>query len=619
MPTTMLTQLLKLFTKVELIAVFVLLAQICFANTSSTNFCLLDETPSSTWNGTEWSNNAPNLTTNAIISGDYNTATHGSFSALNLIINAGFTLTVDNNTFVQIDNNVDVIGQLIVETSGAFVQINDSGNFYVDSIGLAKVNKLTSVLNYWYDYTYWSSPVNGTTVNQAFANSNVNRRFWFNGQNYLDVLREDANNNIMVAGHDDIDDNGNDWQLLNGTQVLQPGVGYATTHSSGDFVPGNSYPYSFEGSFNNGIIYTPVYYNGDNGDNDWNFIGNPYPSAISADAFFSANTSVIGGALYLWSHGTPPSATNNGQDMFNYSSDDYAIINAGSGEVAGGSGITPNRYIPSGQGFFIQGLANGNVVFNNAMRVSDTNSNSQFFRQHTNSSNKIWLNLTTESGLFNQALIAYVDGATDANDGPYFDAPRNLSTATAAIIYTCIDDDINTKLAIQGKALSSLNSDEIVPLGFYTGITTPVTYSISIDHIQGAFFENEAVFLKDKLLNIMHDLSQSAYQFQSDAGEFNNRFELLFTRETLSVVDAPQQIPLQFKQTTNNQLLVSSQNNELINNIKLYDQLGRLVAQQQPKQTQGQVPIQHLKSAIYIAYVEMANGQTVSKKILKRG
>lgn len=614
----MLTQLLKPFTKVELIAVFVLVTKICSAYSYNHLSCFLDETPSTTWNGTEWSNNTPNLTTNAIISGDYNTTTHGSFSALNLIINAGFTLTVDNNTFVQIDSNVDVIGQLIVETSGAFVQINDSGIFYVDSIGLAKVNKQTSVLNYWYDYTYWSSPVSGTTVSQAFAASNVNRRFWFNAQNYLDVLKEDANNNIMVAGHDDIDDNGDDWQLLSGSQVLQPGVGYATTHHSSGFVGGNSYPYSFQGDFNNGIIYTPIYYNGDNGDNDWNFIGNPYPCAISADAFFSANTSVIGGALYLWSHGTPPSASNNGNDTYNFSSDDYAIINAGSGEVAGGSGVTPNRYIPSGQGFFVQGLSNGNVVFNNAMRMSDTNSNSQFFRANQNLSNKIWVNLTTESGLFNQALIAYVEGATDANDGPYFDAPRNLSTATAAIIYTCVEDDLNTKLAIQGKALSSLNIDEVVPLGFYTGITEPVTYSLSVANVQGAFFENESVFLNDKLLNIIHDLSESPYEFQSDAGEFNNRFDIMFNRETLSFEDEPNQTPFLFTQNNMHQLLVTSQNNRIINNIKLYDQLGRLVAQQQPKQTQGHVSTQHLSSGVYVAYVEMANGQIISKKILKR-
>lgn len=45
----------------------------------------------------------------------------------------------------------------------------------------------------------------------------------------------------MVAGHDDIDDNGDDWQLLSGPDVLQPGRGYATTHNSGAFVAGNAF------------------------------------------------------------------------------------------------------------------------------------------------------------------------------------------------------------------------------------------------------------------------------------------------------------------------------------------------------------------------------------------
>jgi hypothetical protein len=611
----MLKQLLEPISKLQLITIFIGLSQICLADVVTTHSCLFDETPFTIWNGTEWSNDTPNLATNAIISGNYNTATNGGFSAFNLIINAGFRLTIDNNTFVEIENNVDVIGEIIVETAGAFIQNNDSSAFYVDSAGMTKVNKTTSVLNNWYDYTYWSSPVLGTTVNQAFVPSNVNRGYWFNAQNYLDILKEDANNNIMVAGHDDIDDNGDDWQLIAGTDVLQPGVGYATTHSSGSFEAGNAYPYSFQGPFNNGIIYTPIYYNGDNGDNDWNFIGNPYPSAISADAFFSANTSVIGGAVYLWSHGNPPSATNNGQDTYNFSSDDYAIINAGSGEVAGGSGVIPNRYIPSGQGFFVQGLGNGNIVFNNAMRMKDNSSNSQFFRLDHNLSNKIWLNLTTESGLFNQVLIAYVDGATNENDGPYFDAPRNLSTGTAAIIYTSVEDDFSNKLAIQGKAANSISIEETIPLGFYTGINENVTYELSIPKTEGTFFESNNVYLVDHLLNNIHNLTESSYQFDSDTGEFNARFTIMFNPQTLSIANNNLNNELIVKQD-NGSLVLETTNGQLINSVQLVDQSGKIVNQLQPKKTSEIINTQYLSAGFYVANIILNNGFTDSKKII---
>lgn len=598
--------------------IYVLLQLQTYALTSTCSDAFL-EPEYTTWNGSGWSNNTPDILKNAIISGNYNTASNGSFTASNLIVNAGYTLTVNDNTYIEVENNVDIIGNIIIESKGAFIQNDDSGIFYLDSGAQATVNKTTAVLNRWYDYTYWSAPVAGTTVNQAFAASNVNRRFLFNAQNYLDVLKENANDNTMVAGHDDIDDNGNDWQLLSGTDVLQAGVGYATTHNSTDFEAGNAYQYSFEGSFNTGTIYTPIHYNGDNGDRDWNFIGNPYPSAISADDFFNANSSVVGGVIYLWSHGTPPSTTQNGHDTSNFSSDDYAIINAGSGEVAGGSNVIPNRVIPSGQGFFVQALANGNAVFNNAMRKADNTSNEQFFRAVNNTgSNKLWLNLTTESGLFNQTLIAYVDGATNANDGPNYDAQRNLSTATAAIIYTGIDTDFSTKLAIQGKASNSLNSEEIIPIGFYTSIAEPITYSFSIAKLQGIFFESETVYIKDHLLNITHNLSQEIYTFESETGEFNNRFEIMFRQQTLSVIPPSHQKPLVFSQPNNKQLVIECLSGALINKVQLFDQLGRLVISQQNKQHLHNVDTNQIAAGIYIVSVELSDGQLVTKKIVKR-
>src|SRR5690606_30921975 len=364
------------------------------------------------WNGSIWSNGIPDIETIAILAGNYATSTDSDLSAWSLNIDAGQTLTVDNNTFVEVKTDVIVNGQITVETQGAFVQIEDSGVFTLNSGGFSTVNKTTSQLANWYDYTYWSSPVANTTVSQAFANSN--RKYWYNAQNYLDILMETDNGNTYVPGHDDVDDNGDDWTSLAGTDVLVSGVGYAATQKSSGFVSGNTYDYNFDGPLNTGTITTPIYYNGDNGDSDWNFIGNPYPCAIDVDAFFAENSSVIAGSIYLWSHASLPDTTNNGNEVYNFNSDDYAIINSGSvviagsiylwshaslpdttnngnevynfnsddyaiinsgsGEIAGGKPIIPNRYIPSGQGFFVQGLTNDDVVFKNSMRVADNTS-----------------------------------------------------------------------------------------------------------------------------------------------------------------------------------------------------------------------------------------------------
>src|SRR5690606_15004872 len=107
---------------------------------------------------------------------------------------------------------------------------------------------------------------------------------------------------------------------------------------------------------------------------------------------------VIGSVIYLWTQATTPEANNNGTETYNFNSDDYAFINAGSGEIAGGSSVIPSRFIPSGQGFFVQGLENDDVIFTNSMRMADNSSNNSFFRQqNTLDANKLWLNLTTNN------------------------------------------------------------------------------------------------------------------------------------------------------------------------------------------------------------------------------
>ena len=40
---------------------------------------------------------------------------------------------------------------------------------------------------------------------------------------------------------------------------------------------------------------------------DWNFIGNPYPSAIDTNVFFTVNSGVTN-TIYLWSQATPLNA-----------------------------------------------------------------------------------------------------------------------------------------------------------------------------------------------------------------------------------------------------------------------------------------------------------------------
>jgi hypothetical protein len=607
-----------------------------------------------TWNGSTWSNNAPTLATIAILNSNYDTSTNGNLSACSLIVNNGFTLNIADSNYVEIENNLTVNGNIIVQPQGSFVQNNDNG--IIDGAVLSDktkivVNKKTAPMYKWYEYTYWSSPVSGELINDALAEATPNRRFWFNAQNYLDQCAETSNDNTCVPGQDGIDDSAPyDWTLAASTDVMLQGVGYASTHRSDLFfgpppgIPPFQFDYTFEGPFNNGVIPVSIYRNDSElNDTNSNFIGNPYPSAISVDDFFNMNAydatsnpnGTLEGVIYLWSQNTLPSPTANGNQNLNFSDLDYAIINAGTGATAGGDGLIPDRFIPSGQGFFINysnsgatvavngDIKTGEVVFNNAMRVKGDNN--QFFRASSTKSskskgetNKLWVNLTSDLGVFNQVLVGYVYGASNNFDGLYYDVPRDLTPKTASALYSLMPND-QSKYAIQGKDANSLNLDESIQLGFYTAITGATLYKLSLAQLKGDFLTTTQVYLKDNLMHKVHNLSESDYTFTSEVGEFNERFEIVFKSETLS------DLKIQFNaknltiiELANGHVQFKTNNNLNISSVKITDILGQTLYLLNGSNPSEVYDLSKLSQTVYIAKVELSNGQIITKRVLKR-
>lgn len=594
------------------------------------------------WDSTtsSWIGGVPPTISDAVeLNGDYNTGTFGSFSACSLTVNSG-TLRIDDNTYVEIQNEitVDAGSSINVQPYGSVIQNDDS----VTNInnGIMLVTKKTSLLAAWYEYTYWSSPVSGTTIQDALTDADVSRRFLFNAANFEDATMETGNNNATVPGQDDIDDNNDDWANVAGTTMMNPGVGYASTHEESVFIGPGAPPYQFDyiftGDFNNGVITVPVVRNdGSNIDENWNFIGNPYPSAISVSDFFTQNmydvttnpTGTLEGAIYYWSQNTPPSGSVNGNQQLNFATSDYAIRNGVTG-TAGGDGIQPNAFIPSGQGFFVsfaqaRPSSSGDVIFNNSMR-DIANDNSQFFKSseskkiaNNDNANKLWINLTSDNGVFNQIAIGYVNGATDNDDGTFYDAYKIVAPSTYASLYSNIENS-NKKFAIQGKDINSINEDEVIKLGFKTIIDVATLYDLSLVDFQGNFLNNNTVYLKDNLLNQLHNLSASNYTFTSETGEFNARFEIVFNANALSTED--------FDTNSNTLKIVELEDNlvrfttssDAIKTIRIYDLLGRQLYNLQGQSDSETYKLSNLSSAIYIAKVELSNGAIITKKAFKK-
>lgn len=560
-----------------------------------------------TWNGSTWSNGDPDINRDVVINSNLDVTTATSFGACALTVNTGATLTIGNDALVEVENETIIDGSIVVETQGNFVQNAAAATFTLN--GSASVNKTTPVKDDWFFYTYWSSPVTSETIGNMFADVDGDRRLFFSAANYED------------ADGDNLDDNNDDWQFTTAATVMTPGVGYAVTSSRAGSYP-SATSVTFSGEFNSGNISTPVVFNPANSGESWNLIGNPYPGALDANDFIGDNAAVIGGSIYYWSQNTAPSSSNAGNNNTNFSSGDYAIFTSGSGGTAGGAGVSPARFVPSGQGFFVSAIASGNVTFTNAMRsVSPTTNNSQFFKtansKKDNNPNKLWINLTTSSGAFSQILTSYVDGATAANDGLNYDAPRFTPQNAAATLYTSIPFN-NRKYAIQGKAPSDLNTNEILYLGFKSTINSTTTFKLSIADIEGRFFNNNAVYIKDNALNIIHNLSQQDYTFTSDSGEFNDRFQIVFSENTLGTTLREANIPVDLIQDVSNNFKITSKTSSLAS-IQAFDLNGRiLLNREQLVNSTHTFSLNTLAKSAYIIKVTLTNGTVWSKKIALR-
>jgi hypothetical protein len=174
-------------------------------------------------------------------------------------------------------------------------------------------------------------------------------------------------------------------------------------------------------------------------------------------------------------------------------------------------------------------------------------------------------------------------------------------------------------LAIQGKHPNSLTLDEIIPLGFYTSITQPTTYRLTIADVQGEFLNANTVYLKDNLTNITFNLSASDYIFSSEPGEFNNRFEIVFRDQSLSVIEneiTPNGLSIielpsgQVKFVVGNDLNILS--------VEIIDILGRTLYNLKGNSPSEVYELSGLSQAAYMAKVTLSNGQVITKRGVKR-
>lgn len=521
----------------------------CFAN------------PSTTWDGTAWSNGTPDATKDAIIAGNYNEA--AGIDALSITVNAETTLNV--NAFINTGNVINN-GEIIVANNANFVQ---NGTF-TEGLGSAfKVSRTTQPVKRL-DYISWSSPLDESTQTlKEFSYGKVNGV------------------NQSVQGTT----NTRFYTYNNGIYVTTPATGTFTPAGQGylirtpnDFTStGQEFYGLFEGTRPN--TGTKIYdASGITG--QYVFLGNPYPSALDYEAFYAANSGITG-AFYTWNSASAMDVLGE------YSGSNY-ITYTQTGSVPAN---LANGYAAVGQGFFVDKGTSTSFTFNDGMR--STTQTGIFAKAGV--SDKFWLQMTSPSGATPQMLIGF-----DANASAGYDAGYDgkMLDSNADVIYSTVDG--------QSFIINALGTfDASNTINVTANFLSAGQYTIGIAQKEGVFLNGQSIYLKDHVTGAETELTSGAYTFATTEGLQADRFTVSFAKGVLGSSNITK---AQSTVYANDQIVYINGSSK-ITSVEVYDMSGKLIKKLSALHSQStSFPVSYHGMAIVKLVLE--HGEIVTKKII---
>ena len=581
-----------------------------------------------------------------------NITTSSSHKNLGLFVELDKTLTVsgdnevNNNWYLELNGTIDLLNDSqLVQTANSDLVTSASGKILRRQEGTSNV--------YWYNY--WSSPVGSLSATPHSSNNTIVGNV-SNTPFKLDMLKDNYGNSIQFTNS--YNENGKvsnkwlyafqngvtyyDWDLVSTSDNLSAGIGY-TQKGTGN--PGLSQQYIFEGKPHNGTILLNASDVGGPGSIEnltetSYFIGNPYPSAIDARKFINDNAGVIDGTIKLWeqwagtSHNTAEyeggyAYINKLATVRAYQYPGVPIVN----QVITEGLKTPSFYIPVAQGFFVEVVGDGNIEFNNRQRTfvkesdadgSNPNIGSTFFRNSTDNNEEF----TGETETTNPYQILRLELSMSNNssrsiilgfDGSFTDEGREygfdggfVTTAAANDLQSLLNGE---KYVIQ--ALAPITPDKVVDLTFKASGNQ--TYSIKSTEISN-IPDDQPIYLRDNLLGTYFDLrNEQSYNFTSEAGTFENRFDVVFTpAETLNTEDFIENDNLIYFNNHQDLLFVKGLKENSVS-VTLYNTLGQTVATYNnisSNKLENGLSLTNLSTGMYVVSLRSKSNFKIDKKII---
>jgi hypothetical protein len=490
-------------------------------------------------------------------------------------------LTIDNNASLTINPKYSLTLSGDFVNNGAIILKSDAtgtGSFLdngtITQTGTATAERYLSTNK----YHYISSPLNGMKANDVA----ISDHYYYYDESVV------AMNNDWMKG----------W-IKPGVKDMTPALGFALYNGAEAKLLFN------KGKFNYGDIpislsYTVHSWSTANIADGWNLIGNPYPSAIDADAFITANKDYIEGALYFW--------TYIGNTGWNLNGSDYACYTlaggAGSKPGTNGPAMTSPLYIAQSQGFFVRKISTSthDVIFSNSMRT--VKPDAHFFKGEKDIQ-RAYMSLTNKDSLYNQILLAFTDESTMNYDNGW-DAVK-LRGNTKLALYSLSE----AKECIIQAQPKVVDEDRVIPLGFEAKVTGDLTMNLeSLEKIEPSL----NIYLIDKLTNKITNLrKQKSYAFYSGTGIYQNRFKVVFTakdmEETTKLLAGEVKVYANDRQVIV-ELPASAKDG---GQVRIFDLLGNMVVSRPfAEEYLLTIPL-NVKGGIYLVEVKTTESKTVGK------
>ncbi len=259
--------------------------------------------------------------------------------------------------------------------------------------------------------------------------------------------------------------------------------------------------------------------------------------------------------------------------------------------------------------FIGKSFANTNILQYN---ICVSNENSVISNSYDDNRRKIRIGFTAPNTLHRQLLLTEDTNATSGIDWGYDGA---YYVTEYDDMYWLIEGQMFT---IQGTDVVDETSS--FPLGFHT--STDGLSTIGIDGLEN-ISEEFNIYLHDKELEVYHNLRESTYEFYADAGEYLDRFELVFTDSQLP----SSSLSIKENEITNfeiyyngtiNALVLDNKSSATLKGASIYNIAGQLVHSYVLNEASTRQEIQfnnQPSKGIYIVFIQTGH-EIFSQKVL---